>query len=67
MRTNAKGIEAYEQPWSLFFRYHKPGAAFDIEELDVTARQEVAFAVAILRRGPDSSSNPAERTVSCFG
>ena len=55
------GIEAYEQTWDLFFRYHKPGAAFDIEELTVTAGEDVAFAVAIMRCGPDSSSNPADR------
>jgi ketosteroid isomerase-like protein len=56
-----KGIEAYQQTWDLFFRYHKPGAAFDIEELSVTAGQDVAFAAAIMRCGPDSSSNPADK------
>jgi ketosteroid isomerase-like protein len=55
------GIAAYEQTWDLFFRYHKPGAAFDFEELAVIAGQDVAFAVAILRCGPDSSSNPADK------
>ncbi len=67
-----KGIEAYEQTWDLLFRYHKPGTAFDIEELAVTAGQDVAFAVAIMRCGPDSSSNPADKdgflfrlTVAC--
>lgn len=56
-----KGIEAYERTWDLLFRYHKPGTAFDIQELTVTAGQDVAFAVAIMRCGPDSSSNPAGR------
>jgi ketosteroid isomerase-like protein len=56
-----KGIEAYKQTWDLFFRCHKPGAAFDIEELAVTAGRDVAFAVAIMRCGPDSSSNPADK------
>jgi ketosteroid isomerase-like protein len=56
-----KGIEAYAQTWGLFFRYHKPGAAFDIQELAVTASQDVAFAIAIMRCGPDSSSNPADK------
>jgi ketosteroid isomerase-like protein len=37
------------------------GPAFDIEELAVTAGQDVAFAVAIMRCGPDSSSNPADK------
>jgi ketosteroid isomerase-like protein len=57
----SKGIEAYERTWDLFFRYHKPGAAFDIKELTVTAGQDVAFAVALMGCGPDSSSNPADK------
>ena len=56
-----KGIEAYERTWDLFFRYHTPGTAFDIQELAVTAGQDVAFAVAIMRCGPNSSSNPADK------
>jgi ketosteroid isomerase-like protein len=56
-----KGIEAYERTWDMFFCYHKPGTAFDIQELTVTAGQDVAFAVAIMRCGPDSSSNPADK------
>src|ERR1700722_381426 len=56
-----KGIEAYAQTWDLFFRYHKPGTAFDIQELAVTAGKEVAFAAAIMRCGPGSSSNPADK------
>jgi ketosteroid isomerase-like protein len=56
-----KGIEAYERTWDLFFRCHKPGTAFDFQELFVTAGQDVAFAVAIMRCGPDCSSNPAEK------
>jgi ketosteroid isomerase-like protein len=55
------GIKAYEQTWDLFFRYHKAGAAFDFQELTVIAGQDVAFAVAIMRCGPDSSSNPADK------
>jgi ketosteroid isomerase-like protein len=54
-----KGIKAYEQTWELFFRCNKPGAPFDFQELTVTAGQDVAFAVAIMRCGPpDSSNNP---------
>ena len=56
-----KGIEAYEKTWELMFRYHKPGAAFDIEEFAVTAGQDVAFAAIIMRCGPDSSPNPADK------
>jgi ketosteroid isomerase-like protein len=57
----SKGIEAYERTWDLLFRYHKPGTAFDIEEIAVTASRDVAFVIAIMRCGPDSSSNPADK------
>jgi ketosteroid isomerase-like protein len=56
-----KGIKAYESTWDQLFRYHKKGAAFDIEELSITAGRDVAFAVAIMRCGPDSSSSPADK------
>ena len=56
-----RGIEAYEQTWDLFFRYHKPDTAFDFRELAVTAGADVAFAVAIMWCGPDSSSNPIDK------
>jgi ketosteroid isomerase-like protein len=61
-----KGIKAYEETWDLFFRCHKPGTAFDIEELSVTAGQDVAFAAAIMRCSTNSSSNPGEMA-SCSG
>jgi ketosteroid isomerase-like protein len=55
-----RGIEAYEKTWDLLFRYHKPGTAFDFRELAVTAGADVAFAVAIMWCGPDSSSTPID-------
>ncbi|MGN6571738.1 MAG: YybH family protein [Pseudolabrys sp.] len=61
-----KGIAAYEQTWDLMFRYHKPGSAFDIEELAVTAGEDVAFAAAIMRCVPESSSNPADKNGFLF-
>ena len=56
-----KGIKAYEQTWDLLFRYLNPETAFDFQELAVTAGQDVAFAVAVMRCGPDSSSNSADK------
>jgi ketosteroid isomerase-like protein len=56
-----RGIDAYEQTWGLFFRYHKPGTAFDFRELNITAGPDVAFASAIMWCGPDSSSNLADK------
>jgi ketosteroid isomerase-like protein len=59
--VQCKGIKAYEQTWDLLFRYHNPGTAFDFQELAVTVGQDVAFAAAIMRCGPDSSRNPADK------
>ena len=56
-----RGIRAYEETWELLFRYHTPGTAFDFRELSITAGADVAFAVAIMWCGPDSSSNPADK------
>jgi ketosteroid isomerase-like protein len=55
----SRGIDAYKKTWDLFFRYHQPSQAFDIEELAITAGQDVAFAVAIMRCGSDTSAGPA--------
>jgi ketosteroid isomerase-like protein len=56
----SRGIDEYEKTWDLFFRYHQPFQAFDIEELAITAGQDVAFAVALVRCGSSTSSGPPE-------
>lgn len=45
----ARGIDAYRDTWPPFFEWLAQGASFDIEELDVTAGADVAFAYALLR------------------
>jgi ketosteroid isomerase-like protein len=45
----SRGLEEYRKTWDLFFKYHKPSQTFDIEELAITAGDDVAFAVAIMR------------------
>jgi len=47
----SRGMDEYKKTWDLFFKYHKPSQAFDIEELEITAGEDVAFAVAIMRCG----------------
>lgn len=44
-----RGIDAYRQSWPPFFEFQARGGCFDIESLDVTAGEEVAFAYALLR------------------
>jgi ketosteroid isomerase-like protein len=56
----SRGIAEYKKTWDLFFRYHKPSQAFDIEELAITAGEDVAFAVAIMRCGSGTFSGPPE-------
>ncbi|HTF77338.1 MAG TPA: nuclear transport factor 2 family protein, partial [Bradyrhizobium sp.] len=56
----SRGMDDYKKTWDLFFRYHKPSQAFDIEELAITAGEDVAFAVAIVRCGSGTFSGPPE-------
>jgi uncharacterized protein (TIGR02246 family) len=46
-----RGIDAYRETWPPFFEWQRQGASFEIEELEVTAGGDVAFAWALLRCG----------------
>src|SRR5690242_18284642 len=59
----SRGMDEYKKTWDLFFKYHKPSQvfkyhkpsqAFDIKELAITAGEDVAFAVAVMRCVADS-------------
>jgi uncharacterized protein (TIGR02246 family) len=56
----SKGMDEYRKTWDLFFKYHQPSQAFDVEELAITAGEDVAFAVAIMRCGSGTNAGPAE-------
>ena len=45
----SRGMDEYKKTWDLFFRYHNPSQAFDIEELAITAGQDVAVAIVAVR------------------
>jgi uncharacterized protein (TIGR02246 family) len=45
----SKGIEAYKKTWDLFFEWSRDEPAFDIQEINVTAGNEVAFVTALMR------------------
>jgi uncharacterized protein (TIGR02246 family) len=49
-----RGMAAYRKTWPPFFEWQRQGAVFDIESLDVTAGDDVAFAYALLRCGTDA-------------
>ncbi|TDD68895.1 SgcJ/EcaC family oxidoreductase [Jiangella aurantiaca] len=58
-----RGIEAYRETWPPFFQWQAQGARFEIESLDITAGDNVAFAFALLRCGmpEELAANPANR------
>ncbi|HEY4069595.1 MAG TPA: nuclear transport factor 2 family protein [Burkholderiaceae bacterium] len=56
----SRGMDEYKKTWDLFFKYHEPSQAFDIEELAITAGDDVAFAVAIMRCGSSTFGGPPE-------
>jgi uncharacterized protein (TIGR02246 family) len=43
-----RGIDAYREVWPPFFRWQASGASFEIESLEVTAGEDVAWAYALL-------------------
>jgi uncharacterized protein (TIGR02246 family) len=57
----SRGMDAYRKTWDLFFKYHTPSQAFDIEELAITAGDDVAFATALMRCGSATFSGPPEK------
>src|SRR5882757_2153453 len=46
-----RGLDAYRDTWPGFFQWQASGAVFEIESLEVTAGEEVAFAFALLLCG----------------
>jgi uncharacterized protein (TIGR02246 family) len=49
------GLDAYRKTWDLFFSWSSDPVRFDIQEMDVTAGIDVAFAFASMQcDGPDS-------------
>jgi ketosteroid isomerase-like protein len=51
----SRGMEKYKKTWNLFFKFHNPSQAFDIEELEITAGKDVAFSAAIMRCAGNSA------------
>ncbi len=48
----SKGMVAYKKTWGLFFKYGTPSKnVFVIEDLKITAGEDVAFATGLLRIG----------------
>ncbi|HZC69982.1 MAG TPA: nuclear transport factor 2 family protein [Jatrophihabitans sp.] len=58
-----RGLNAYRESWPAFFRWQASGAIFEIEELEITAGADVAFAFGLLRCGTpaDFERDPEQR------
>jgi ketosteroid isomerase-like protein len=54
----SRGLAEYKKTWDLFFAYHRPGQAFDVEDLQICADDTVAFAIAVMRCGSATVSGP---------
>ncbi len=52
-QQGVRGLDAYRESWPPFFRWQAQGASFEIESLDVTAGDDIAFAYALLRCGTE--------------
>ena len=51
--AGVRGLDAYRATWPPFFEWQRSGAMFEIDSLDVTAGEYVAFAWALLRCGTE--------------
>src|SRR5277367_4952785 len=53
------GLDAYRKSWDLFFSWSSGPVRFEIQEMDVTAGADVAFAFASMGcEGPGSDGKP---------
>ena len=47
--SGVRGLDAYRDSWPPFFEWQRSGALFEIDALDVTAGDDVAYVWALLR------------------
>lgn len=52
----SRGLDEYRKTWDLFFNCYRPSHAFDIDDIAITAGDDVAFAVAVMRCGPPDAT-----------
>jgi uncharacterized protein (TIGR02246 family) len=59
--TQSKGIEAYKKTWDVFFSWFQDSGIFNIEEMKITAGNDVAFVTALMRcKGTETSGEKVE-------
>jgi ketosteroid isomerase-like protein len=47
--AQSKGIEAYRKTWDTFFSWSRDPVFFEIDAMDITAGNDVAFVAALMR------------------
>ncbi len=57
---HSKGIKAYEKTWDLFFSWSTDPVVFDIDEMTISAGDDVAFATCLMHCAGKESNG--ERT-----
>lgn len=68
-KRGVRGIDEYRASWPPFFEWIGQGARFEIDELEVTAGDDVAFASALLWCGKpaDLAADPEHRLRMSIG
>jgi uncharacterized protein (TIGR02246 family) len=59
----SRGIDAYRKTWDMFFSWSSDPIPFDVTDMDVTAGNDVAFAVATMacaEPGSDGKPKPLD-------
>jgi ketosteroid isomerase-like protein len=55
----SKGIEAYRKTWDLFFSWAREPVVYDINEIDITPGDDVAFVTALMHCAGTERNGPA--------
>ncbi|MEV4317195.1 nuclear transport factor 2 family protein [Actinocrispum sp. NPDC049592] len=61
--ANVRGLDAYTRTWPPFFEWLRQGAIFELQNLDITAGDDVAFAEALLRCGEPATPGDLRLTL----
>jgi ketosteroid isomerase-like protein len=68
--AQSKGIDAYKKTWDVFFAWFQDSGIFEINELKITAGEDVAYAAALMRcGGTEANGDKVEldfRLTICF-
>lgn len=54
--AQSMGLEAYKKTWDVFFSWFQDSGIFNIEEMKITAGNDVAFVTALMRCGGTEAS-----------